>query len=250
MQRWTHAFLYVVTIFIQNAFAAPNAGSFYSSNGGILDNCRISPCDYTTTKCPNGQYLTGCGGTSDGTCLACSGPPASAGSNAVWTSNGGSSGSSTACQWGCNAGYGKDSTSSSCISTTCGAVANSEFINSNYQVCTYQCAAGYFSSSTVNANGPVTCTECTQGTFTSSANAATTCTKCAAGKFSSALHATACTNCAVDIYTLASDSGRTACTSCTLVNSDTPTCDIGKWRSGCGGQNTGTCVSCGNIANV
>ena len=245
MKLWLHAVLCVAILIIPEAFAAPNAGSYYSSNGGITDSCKVTACDYSTANCPAGKYLINCGGTQPGTCANCQGPPTIAGSNAVWTSNGGSSGSSTGCQWGCNAGYGKDSTSSSCIINTCTGqglgVANSVFIDSSYLVCTWQCSAGYFGATLPGAKGPTSCTECTQGTFTAAANSAAACTPCAAGKFSADLHAIACSDCGADTYTLPTDSGKTSCSTCMTA---TPACEIGKWRSNCGGTNVGSCVSC------
>ncbi len=239
--------LYVTILTLPETFAAPNAGTYYSTNGGITDNCRVSNCDYSTNKCEKGKYLSGCGGTSEGICLSCVGPPTNAGSNAAWSSNGGNSGTSTSCQWTCNTGYGKDSTGTSCIVNTCTgqgiSVANSEFTTTDYQSCTYQCSAGYFGVTPEGAKGPVSCNECTQGTYTSAANAAASCTSCAAGKFSSNLHATACSSCAIDTY--APSTAMTACIPCAGVS---PSCSIGMWRSGCGATSIGSCVNCGNLS--
>ena len=242
---WT--FLSMVTI--PAAFATLNAGTYYSGSGGLLDNCAVTNCDYTTTKCPNGQYLSGCGGstpTSAGTCLPCNNLPAL---NASYTSNGLSTGVATGCQWACNTGYSKDvGYTGLCIASECPVtVSNIEYINGNFQFCTYQCAAGYFGATVGGAKGPVSCTPCSPGSYTATANSAFACTLCEAGKVNNIDHATGCTTCAKDTYTLSTDTGKIACLACTDVS---PACSVGQWRTGCGSIGAGTCATCSNSAKI
>jgi hypothetical protein len=238
-------FLATAFILIPGAFSILNAGTYYSGSGGILDNCAVSNCDYLTTKCLIGSYLSGCGGATSGTCPTCNNLPAT---NAAYSSNGGSSGVPTGCQWTCNAGFAKDSTSTNCIVDSCSvAVANIVYINNNYLVCTYQCAAGYYGATIGGAKGPLSCTACNQGSYTAVSNSAASCTLCEAGKFNNAAHSTGCSGCLSDTYTLSTDTGKTACLLCTAA---TPACLIGEWRTGCGPIGNGNCVSCSNSAKT
>ena len=235
-------FLCLAAMFFPVVNAVINEGLWYSGDGGFVDKCPTSPCDYSLSKCSNGFYLTGCGGasnpTSSGQCLACSGKPA----DGVWTSNGGSSGVATGCSWGCPEGKVKDNTLNICVPDTCSvSVSNIEYINSNALVCTYQCLAGYYGvtpTTSPPAKGPTTCTPCSPGSFTSAPNSAASCTLCAEGKYAQGTNAVKCDDCPTGTYYALT--GASACTPCAAD------CVAGKFKNGCSGSNAGTCQFCGN----
>ena len=212
-----------------------SAGYYYTSHGGTNNNCRTAECAYSS--CSTGKYLANCGGssypTSEGSCESCSGLP----SNAQWTSNGGSDGR---CSWDCTNGYVKNQANSACIPSTCNVPPNTYLLNSNPEVCTYECAAGYYvkTPGAPNSKGPSECEACSAGKFTNVHNSLTQCIPCAQGTASSLTASTACPTCTSN-KDYAISTGNSACTAC-----DASRCNPGTYLKGCGPNAAGECEGC------
>ena len=228
-----------VHLFITRAVAlAP--GSYYSSNGGTLNNCKIDSCAYDS--CDTGKYLVGCADSSPGSCTGtCTNKPSGTKPNgdawvSSYTSNGGNSG---ICNWECPDNMIKDG--STCIPSSCQiTVSNIDIISTDPTVCTYQCKIGFFGAkNSVNDKGPTSCTQCDAGKYTSAANSNAACASCVAGTFANAKGSTGCKQC-TENSNYATGVGQTACTNC-----DATVCAIGKYLMGCGSSSIGSCAGCG-----
>lgn len=233
---------FVMYWFISQTFAAvppPGDGKYYTTNGGTSNNCGIDTCKYAS--CDVGKYLTGCGGSSAGTCTGvCSNfkpsgtTPFGVAWQSVYTSHGGATG---ICEWGCPANMVKDG--STCIPTTCQiTVTDHEIIDSAPTQCTYQCKKGFYGSTSAGAKGPASCTKCEAGKYTGTANSLASCISCSTGTYASNLQSTACDLCTSNTNYAASV-GQSSCTNCNPA-----ACGAGTYLSGCGPTEAGTCVGC------
>jgi hypothetical protein len=238
----------LVFLVISSVYSLPS-NHYYSGNGGFANLCPSTSC--TTNTCPTGQYRKDCGAAIppsgsdaapyafEGVCTTCTLKPA----NSVYSpySNGVTVALSDAtCPFTCDAGFTLNA-QGACVATLCATPD----ISTNQQLvpgatspsCNKQCKPGTFGSPAIN---PTSCTPCARGQV--SAAGATSCTPCAAGSIASETGMEQCTACQPvgGIQTFAASSGLSACTLCTA------TCTNGQFKSGCGGNNAGSCTSCSN----
>ena len=220
-------------LFVSLVASAAATDPFYFTTPGQTinaDSCRASYCK----ACSPGFYNLNCAGTSNGTCTAC--PPTPA--NSVYAAWGASpAGILTAapalCPFVCvSNAYDKSETA--CTAGSCPvsfSVNNSQYVSGvTYPTCITECKPGYFGSAT----SPTACTQCSPGYW--SARAATACTQCALGLYQDASASTGCKTCDTGIG-YAATLGQALCTPCAA-------CTTGNYKSGCGGQNAGTCTTC------
>ena len=218
----------------------------------------LSGSTYTCTQCPTcpnvtnaTSVLSGCGGTSAGTCtVACiqnyyassttnagivsactacpSGSTSSAGSSTCSCSAGYSqsgSGSSLSCTQ-CSAGYYAAAGASQC--TACPSGSTSSAGSS-----TCSCSAGYSQS---GSGSSLSCSQCSAGSY--SAAGASSCSQCSAGSYSAA-GASQCTAC--DTGTYQDQTGQTSCKTCQTCPK-TNVANATNVLSGCGNTSPGTCT--------
>ena len=180
------------------------AGSWLQ--GGSSGNWLTEICN-SCAACP-GQYRSGCGGSSAGSCLGC----AACGVGSYWSVA--CTGTTAGTCVGCAACGGGKYWSVACTGTTAGTCAScaacpngqvrSGCSGTSAGTCG-NCAAGSYSVS-----GSTSCTPCAAGSY--SAAGASSCTPCAAGTFYGTTGATACTPCPIGKYY--GTTGATACTAC------------------------------------
>ena len=212
---------------------------WYTGNGGYNNNCPIATCD--TTVCPNGYYLSGCGGTSAGDCSSvCTNTKPS---NSVWSSNGGTS--ATGCSWECAVNY--ELSGGGCVLKQCAAnskasVSNSAFLtgtDGQFPTCKYQCNAGYMGVGTSSdLRGPSSCSICQAGT--AAAAGATSCFECGPGLYSASAGSSACSICDPNYLKYSLGARNTGCSDCTLCAA------AGSFKNSCGGASAGGCDPCTN----
>ena len=167
------------------------------------------------SSCPVGFYMTGCSGTSNGTCNAC--PPGS--TTAVL-------GSTSISQCVVRAGYYGDSASATTL-TQCNtgfACPGGGNIGVNVSTVNTACPANVSFSLAAGLASCTTCSAaaCTAGTSLSGCGGASngTCAPCSPGYYSAG-----------------------SATSCTLCTSS---CNAGSYLDGCGGASAGSCAACAN----
>ena len=152
-------------------------------------NCDTCYHTRNCAGCPAGQYRSGCGGESGGSCVNCAGCPA----GQYLSGCGGTSGGSCAT---CAAGKYKTTESSEACLT-----------------CISTCPTGKYRSGCSTTEGPGQCSDCLPGTYkdTSGTHA---CTGCDAGTNSTQVAATSdivCEDCGVNTYSL---TGSSICSDC------------------------------------
>eukprot|EP00930_Biecheleria_cincta_P078853 TRINITY_DN6645_c0_g1_i1.p1 TRINITY_DN6645_c0_g1~~TRINITY_DN6645_c0_g1_i1.p1 ORF type:complete len:1365 (+),score=139.03 TRINITY_DN6645_c0_g1_i1:227-4096(+) len=185
---------------------------------GALGRCRYAPC--TSNLCPNGYYLSGCGGVSNGTCQPCNAAPAG--------------------QWYDSAGQ----YSASCPSVPCQNCSTGEYrvgcSGSNGGTCV-ACSlppAGSYTTSHGGASDNCPYQSCSSLT-------------CPAGKYRfgcgnhSAGSCVSCTGYATGQY-FSGSGGLTD--SCPKATCNASVCAVGHYLSNCGGHlspaSSGSCVPC------
>ena len=151
---------------------AYNVGSSSTNPGACTGNCTLN-----AQSCLAGQYLSGCGGTSAGTCQTCQNTPPT---GQEWTTNGGVNPygcGNSSCLYSCNAGYYISGCSLSPPNPQCVACINSPTPNVTYfrsgpwysstcpvTSCTPNCLTGQYlfgCGSAANPGSPGTCVSCT-----------------------------------------------------------------------------------------
>ena len=245
---------------------------YYTGHGGLDGNCPSRACDV----CPTGQFRSGCGKADgaptsqyafEGSCAPCTLKPAQSTYTAY--ANGVVAFKNSDCPFTCDTGFSFDGTS--CVANNCDDLGdvNKVYI-SDPPGCSFVCKAGYRGNKATN---PDTCTICGSGTF--SLQGFSTCTNCPPGKSASNQGSTDCALCSEGSFSLTGASsctpclkgtfggakGLTACTPCpsndgtgapmyansvgaTVCSSCEVCTKAGEWKSGCGGEQAGTCVSC------
>jgi hypothetical protein len=234
--------LFLAVVDGQTVFPGDSGGlkRYCSGNGGYANQCKINNCDLSTDKCKPGQYLSGCGGVTSGSCPPCTNtkPP-----NSFWKSNG--QYSPTGCFWECDVNYKK--VGDACVLQLCAdqnkpAVQYSDFLpGSEGQVpnCKYQCNPWYYGTTPPGERWPAPCRPCDAGTFSNTAGS-TTCSNCGPGLYSSSQGSIACSTCLVADRKYSTAAQNQACTDCTL-------CGNGFYKTNCGGkEGPGTCTNCNN----
>jgi hypothetical protein len=245
---------------------------YYTGHGGLDGNCPSRACDV----CPTGQFRSGCGKHTNaptsqyiepGSCVDCTLKPEKSTYTAY--ANGVVAFKDSDCPFTCDAGYSFNGTS--CVPNLCDDLEDvNKVYTSGPPGCSFVCVAGYRGNTATN---PSTCTICERGTF--SLQGSSTCTNCAAGKSASNIGSTDCAVCLEGSFsstgastctpclkgTFGATKGLTACTPCpsddgtgaptyadTVGKTACSSCEVctqaGEWKSGCGGDKAGTCISC------
>jgi hypothetical protein len=242
----------------------------YYSNGDVY--CFQTATCSSVRTCPRGQYIMGCNKILEGplyceSCIGCGSGYYMVGCDGTGVT---SSRQCYACQYG---EYDNDASgySASCMScpigkSTLNMLETSEsacllcepgkynYRNpSSCQLCpsgTYSnaigathcssCPIGTYSNS-LGALYPDTCLVCPTGTY-SAKTAATSCEKCPAGTFSDTTGRSDCTLCPSGKYS--NITGGVSLDSC--ITCSTELCQVGYYRSKCGGSDSGKCTACRN----
>eukprot|EP00750_Incisomonas_marina_P022054 INCI4834.1.p1 GENE.INCI4834.1~~INCI4834.1.p1 ORF type:complete len:5248 (-),score=862.83 INCI4834.1:106-14496(-) len=135
---------------------------YWTDNGGLEDACPFEMCDIA---CPVGQYNSGCGGTSPGTCVDCSTPD----DGMFWVGDGNLADScpTATCEETCPGGTtrsscGGDSTGSCevCGDTTTGFKFNESAVGCTEQKCRSSCNASFYLAGTCANFQDYVCTPC------------------------------------------------------------------------------------------
>lgn len=222
------------------------SGYYYTSNGGLSNNCGTAPC----SACSAGKTLSGCTRTSPGSCSNCAGinpgsyfsTAGSCASSMCEPKTYSTGTASTACT-PCPANSYSFAGASACIcnagyylsGASCLACPPNSHSTAGDSACT--CNAGYYkdaggvclvcpAGSSCLSNAKVACAA---GTF--SPQGASACTPCAAGYFSGAASASECQQCAAGRY---SGSGSSVCAQC----------GAGKYSTVVGAQDASVCAAC------
>lgn len=216
-----------------------------------------------------GYYLSGCGGTTPGTCAHCGNcesnqfkadcGPNDPGSCSECGQGTYSSGIHTSC-WNCEEGKYRTSSDADCTlcpsgkfsSTTpigqygCQSCASGKWSTANRQACEWPCELGEYMDS---GNGWYDCKACGGGYFgTHGIVSKSECTPCQSGKVQDQEVASACTSCGAGEYAKEVDEPCEACEAGKYnANADQTTCDLcaaGKFLASTGSTTSSDCTSC------
>ena len=239
---------------------ACNTNSYSSAGATVCTSCSVAEasCTGSTSGGLIGNYLTGCGGSSAGTCQSCgvcaqnqykndcSG--SSPGTCQLCGSGKYSDGRYTSC-FSCAAGKYRTSSMNSCTQCEFGKIQPAtgqsscntctetyHTNNADYTACVWPCQLGYYlvktatqhscsacsagSYGTADIASQAQCTQCATGTYTTStgSSSASDCVACQAGKYL-ASGTSQCSSCPAGTYS--ANAGATVCTTCGVGNYST-----------------------------
>eukprot|EP00939_MAST-03C_sp_MAST-3C-sp1_P005157 g5157.t1 len=216
---------------------------FYTDTGGFDDNCPVELCDME--RCRVGEYLTECGGASQGFCDRCNNAP----ENTYYTGNGGQSNNCpyAACAEDCAIGFYRSSCMNAyegqCISCTNMPIGDFYFTsdggladNCGYAACANDCGTNNYRAN-CGGSSPGSCTACSPSS-------------CGANQYLSNCanqYAGDCTDCAAceSGYERVNCAGTTSAGECILASCSTePTIVSNMASSSCAGTfHSDTCTA-------
>ena len=239
---------------------ACNTDTYSSAGATVCSSCSVAEasCTGSTSGGLIGNYLTGCGGSSAGTCQSCGVCAQNQYKNDCSGSSPGtcqlcgpgkySDGRYTSC-FLCAAGEYKTSSMNSCTQCEFGKIQPAtgqsgcntctetyHTNNADNTVCVWPCQLGYYlvktatqhscsacpagSYGTADITSQVQCTQCATGTYTTStgSSSASDCVACQAGKFLPS-GTSQCSSCPAGTYS--ANAGATVCTACGVGNYST-----------------------------